>query len=143
MGDLLTTTKMEMEYTEVLSRALAWGKQRHPDAALQRHAAFANSVAYLVTGAAGGYGGPSIREHCVSWSLAGDGFNALADTSLGALTLQMPDGRLPRAGDWEFDRACAFAEPIVYGPLPAMAARIIEQEYCFDDDPEDIKALGR
>jgi hypothetical protein len=128
-------------WEEIATKAKVWGKERHSDAVTQRHAAFANSVAYLVTGASGGYGGPSIREHCVSWALAGDGENIPVETNLGTLTMQIPDGRLPRAGEWEFDRACAFADPICYGPLPAMAARIAEQEHCFDDDPADLEAL--
>lgn len=124
-----------MDYTQILENAMAWGEQHHPDASGQRHCAFANSVSYLVTGGSGGYGGPSIREHCVTYALAGDGYNEGG--------LQFPDGRLPRAGDWEFEKACEFAEPICYGALPAMAAKIAQQEQCFGDDPEDIAELQR
>ena len=122
-----------MDYSEILENALKWGQEKHPESNQHRHAAFANSVAYLVTGASGGYGGPSIREHAVSWSLAGDGAVA------GGLLF--PDGRVPRAGTWEFKKACAFAEPIVYGKLPAIARRIADEEHCFDDDPADLEEL--
>lgn len=126
---------------EILEKAMQWGKQKHPAAPIQRHAAFANSVGYLVTGASGGYGGPSIREHCVSWSLAGDGYNVPTQVNLGELIVQFPDGRLPQAGRWTFDKACEFAEPICYGSLPAIAKKVSQVEHCFDDDPEDLETL--
>ncbi len=46
-----------MDYTNILESALAWGKNKHPESNQYRHCAFANSVAYLVTGFSGGYGG--------------------------------------------------------------------------------------
>lgn len=124
---------------ELLAKAYSWGNQKHPAANNYRHAAFANSVAYLVTGASGGYGGPSIREHCVSWCLAGDGYN----TNFAGMTIQFPDDRIPRPGKWEFEQACEFAAPIVYGRLPAFAARVAANEHCFDDDPADLDELRR
>lgn len=127
-----------MQVSQILARAKDWGQKKYPNAAVQRHAAFANSVCYLVTGLSGGYGGPSIREHAVSWSLIGDGRRA----NIGKLTVLFPEG-LPMPGHWDFDRACQFAETIVYGQLPAIAKAIIEQEHCFDDDPEDLKLLGK
>lgn len=126
---------------EVLTQALEWGKTHHPQAHSTRHAAFANSVAYLVTGANGGYGGPSIREHCVCYALVGDGDNVPTATNLGLMTMSLSDGRLPRAGTWDFAKACQFAEPICYGQLPALAAQVVASEYCFDDDPADLKQL--
>jgi len=54
---------MPDEYSDVLERAMAWASENHPNASSQKKAAFANSVAYAVTGASGGYGGPSVREH--------------------------------------------------------------------------------
>ena len=124
-----------------LEKAMNWGKNKHPEATIQRHAAFANSVSYLVTGGSGGYGGPSIREHCVSWALAGDGYNTTVQTNLGGLTMQFPDGRLPQAGQWTFEKACQFAEPICYGNLPAMAKKVHQSEHCFDDDLSDLEEL--
>lgn len=127
-----------MNYNDVLQKALDFGKSKYPKSNNYRHAAFANSVSYLITGMSGGYGGPSIREHCVSWALAGDGFNESAETNIGTITVQYPDGRLPRAGEWEFEKACEFAENICYGSLPQMATKIAKQEHCFDDDPADV-----
>ena len=54
---------------QVLSKALAWAKRNYSQASAAHRAAFANSVSYLVTGFSGGYGGPSLREHLLSWSL--------------------------------------------------------------------------
>lgn len=45
-----------MEYEDILEQAMNWGKAQHPQSNQYRHAAFANSVAYLVSGASGGYG---------------------------------------------------------------------------------------
>ena len=53
-------------YDSILERAFEYGKSQHPDAPAEHHAAFANSVAYAMTGASGGYGGPSMREHLAS-----------------------------------------------------------------------------
>jgi hypothetical protein len=73
----------------------------------------------------GGFGGHSIREHCVSWMCASNS-----------------EGRsLP--GGWSFDLACTFAESICYGPLPAIAKKVFEVEFCFDDDPEDLIEVTR
>jgi hypothetical protein len=130
-----------MDWQEVFAKAHKWAVDNYQSNDY-RYAAFGNSVAYLVTGVSGG-SGPSIREHAVSWSLAGDGYNVPTETSLGTLIIQSPDGRLPMAGGWEFEKACEFAAPICFGQLPAIARKIIEQEYCFDDDPEDLKLLGK
>ena len=117
----------------ILESALNWGKEKYPKASNYHHSAFANSVNYLVSGWSGGYGGPSMREHAVSWSLAGDGYNLDR--------LQFPDGRLKRAGQWSFDEALSFCEPICYGSLPSICKRIAVEEYCFNDDPEDLAEL--
>ena len=129
-----------MNLENTLGNAFTWGQAKHPYSTNYRHAAFAKIVSYMVTGASGGYGGPSIREYAVSWALAGDGFNVPTE---GSLTMQFPDGRLPRAGEWEFEQACQFAEPICYGILPAIAKKIVEQEHCFDDDPQDLEKLWK
>jgi hypothetical protein len=127
-------------FDEIIKMAFDWGKVNYPNSNIYRYEAFASSVAYLVTGASGG-SGPSVRTHAVSWSLAGDGYNVPAQTSMGVLTLQFPDGRLPLAGEWEFNKACEFASPICFGELPKIAFRIYQEEHCFDDDPEDVKIL--
>lgn len=131
-------------YIIVLGASLEHGKNLHPSAAIQHHAAFANSVAYLVTGASGGYGGPSCREHAVSWALSGTGGKQeQVETNLGILTVQYPDGSLPSAGQWEFEKALKFAEPLCYGELKEIHYRCYKSEHCFDDAPEDIETLKK
>jgi hypothetical protein len=126
---------------DFLEKAKDWGEKNYPNKSNHRLAAFANSVQYLCTGFSGGYGGPSIREHAVSWALAGDGSNHQVESNLGKITIQFPDGRLPAAGEWGFKEACEFAAPICFGNLPAVAGRIYREESCFDDDPQDIRLL--
>lgn len=111
-----------MEYSEILQNMLKYGQKKYLDAHLSRHAAFANSVAYLVTGMSGGYGGPSIREHCVTW-------------------LAIKERKM--AGTWSVDDASKFAEPICYGELPLIALQVYQNESCFDGDPADLERLGK
>jgi hypothetical protein len=133
-----------VDYNEVLESALTHGKNLYPSAPLQHHAAFANSVAYLMTGASDGYGGPSCREHSVSWALSGvNGNQAQVETNLGTLTLQYPDGSLPSAGQWEYEKALSFAEPLCYGELTNLHYECYRHEHCFDDSPEDIEQIKK
>lgn len=122
----------------VLEAARDWAIAHHPKASNHKVCAFANSVQYLVTGYSGGYGGPSIREHLCSHALVGDGENISTPTNLGNLTVSYRDGRLPRAGKWSFDRACEFCKPICFGQLSRYALKVVQVEYCFDDDPDDL-----
>ena len=130
---------------EFLKHALEWANLNKPGASLAHKAAFANSVAYLCSGMSGGYGGPSLREHLCSWSLAGDeGINETASLNGLAVTIQYPDGRLPRAGDWEFEAAVEFCAPLCFEPAQKYLKTLLqisEREHCFDDDPLDIEAL--
>jgi hypothetical protein len=126
---------------DVLKLALKWAKLNYPDSNNYRYSAFANSVNYLVTGWSGGYGGPSVREHLCSWSLVGDGDIDMVDTDSGSFTVLYPDGRLPRAGDWNFDNAIQFCKNICFGILPRLALKVVVQECCFDDDPNDLKQI--
>jgi hypothetical protein len=125
---------------EVLNKAMQWAKDNHPEASLPHKAAFANSVAYLVTGVSGGFGGPSIREHLVSWSL-GEPRNV--NVSGVAMTAIVP-GTLPMPGDWNFKAAILHCDPLCFGKISNYryrAIQIIEREYCFDDDPLDLESL--
>ena len=105
-------------HTDILQQAFAWGERHYSQANSQKHAAFANSVLYALKRVSGGYGGPSVREHAVCRALAGQAFS-------------------------DFDEACAFCVPLVYGPLTDLHRQIWdeEQEICFDDDPEDVRLL--
>jgi hypothetical protein len=122
---------------DTLKIALDWAKKYHAEASIQNQAAFSNSVKYLTTGYSGGYGGPSIREHLCSWALAGGG----EITQVGNLTMITPDGRLPRAGEWGFKKAIKFCEPICFGNLSRQALKVVEREYCFDNDPHDLTLI--
>jgi hypothetical protein len=128
-----------------LEQAMQWAKENHPAASIQHKAAFANSVAYLATGASGGFGGPSLREHLCSWKLAGA--SGIVDTaSVGdeAVTMLRPDGSLPSAGVWGLDSAIAFCEPLCFDAAIKyrdILTQIQEREYCFDDDPKDLEEL--
>jgi len=130
---------------DTLEKAMEWARLNHLTASTEHKAAFANSVAYLVNGGSGGYGGPSIREHLVSWSLAGKSGSVEAIAIAGeAMTLLNPDGSLPMPGQWSFDAAIAHCEPLCFDPAEKyrdLLIKIQEREHCFDDDPEDIKAL--
>lgn len=134
-----------MKYDQVLEKAMDWAKENHPNASMSHKAAFANSVAYFVTGWSGGFGGPSLREHLCSWALAGDeGLNEVGNLGGIAITVQYPDGRLPRAGQWTFEKAAGFCAPLCFDPAEKYMRQltlILEREYCFDSDPQDLEAL--
>ena len=130
---------------DVLEKAMKWAKENCPNASMNHKAAFANSVQYLVCGYSGGYGGPSLREHLVSWSLAGrEGLNEAGNLNGVAITIQYPDGSLPRVGDWSFDKAVEFCNPLCFDGAEKylnLLVQIQEREYCFDDDPSDLDVL--
>lgn len=135
-----------MDFDECLEEAHQFGIKQYPEASAYKHAAFANSVVYLITGWSGGYGGPSLRQHAVTWMavLQGDGMEGSAILGLQSF---LPDARYPRPGEWQFEAACAFAGPIVYGELSEneglrnLLIKISEREYHYGDDSEDLEAL--
>jgi hypothetical protein len=105
---------------DVLERALAYIEDKKPEANQHQKAAFANSVQTMVTGWAGGYGGPSVREHGVD--------------------------RTYPAQRFSFRGACALLEKedgLIFGPLREIHREIWSEEryICFDDDPRDIQEL--
>lgn len=105
----------------LLKTAYAWGQRNHPQASNEQHAAFANSVLYLLFHASGGFGGPSLREHAVTWAAHEQ-----------ALECSDPE------------TAYTFVEPIVYGPLTDLHRQVwlSMQHLCFDNDPADVQALS-
>lgn len=111
------------QYDKILEDALAYGRTHAPSGGKYHMSAFANSVAYLCTGMSGGYGGPSVREHTVSYSL---------------------EGKLP-SGEWEFKSACLHCFPLCFGGLNQQHLNVWKElkELCFDDDPEDVEILNR
>ncbi|MEM9214029.1 MAG: hypothetical protein AAGD25_06745 [Cyanobacteria bacterium P01_F01_bin.150] len=126
---------------EALAKARQWGQQQYPRSPIQHHAAFANSVAYMVTGASGGYGGASVREHAVSHAVGLHGGGER--TTVQGLNAFIPgSGHIP-AGQWGFEEACQFARSICYGELTDLHFFCYRSENCFDDAAEDIEALKK
>jgi len=104
----------------VLERAMRLVKERRPDASIQKKAAFANSVQYLVTGWSGGFGGPSVREHAASYLYGG------------------------KAGRYTFGEAADLLlrdDGQIFVPITDLHRSCCEDEYCFDDDPSDVEQL--
>ena len=106
-------------YNNILREARRIGEERHPDAPAEHHSAFANSVAYAVTGWSGGYGGPSMREHWASRVVA---------------------RRFGGSGHCSFNEAVAALDECCYGPLTLEHALMLECEHCFDDAPGEVEA---
>ncbi len=104
------------QHREVLNRALALGQERHGDAPIEHHFAFANSVAYAVAGWRGGCAtGPSMREYWAEKLICQDGTPAKI----------------------VFDRAVEICQRVCYGPMTLETARMSLWNHCFDDAPED------
>lgn len=130
-------------YTEVWERAMDRVKVKEGGSP-QHRAAFANSVAYLVTGMSGGAGGPSLREHLVSWSL-GRVRQVIGPAGGQPITMIEP-GELPLPGNWDFEAACRHAMPLVFGPPQQHVTALLQiaaAEQCFDDDPGDLAFVAR
>jgi hypothetical protein len=136
---------MEALPMESLEKAMQWAKDNHPTASIQHKAAFANSVAYYVAGASGGFGGPSLREHLCSWKLAGaSGIAGAVSIADEAITMIQPDGSLRTAGGWAFEEAIAFCEPLCFCEASVFKSLLVQiqgREHCFDDDPQDLEVL--
>jgi hypothetical protein len=109
---------MLQEYNHVLERAMTLAKERHPNSPAQHRAAFANSVAYLVTGASGGYGGPSMREHWAS--RIGHSAGLVSNST--------------------FEQAVEAVDACCFGPLTYEHACMLDVEHCFDDAPGEVDA---
>jgi hypothetical protein len=110
------------KHAEALERAKALIEERKPEASPQKKAAFANSVAYLVTGWSGGYGGPSVREHAASYRFLG------------------------MAGRFSFDEAVRVLiadDGPIFGPISDLHRQLWLTEHCFDDDPADVEELSK
>jgi len=108
-------------YSEILEYAYAYGKAKFSEVNDAYHAAFANSVAYIVTGWSGGYGGPSMREH---WAT-----RVAHQRNLGSAS-------------WE--HIYDVVEDICYGPMTKDIAKMMTLESCRDDssqDTEDAKQM--
>jgi hypothetical protein len=105
----------------VLEQAKRLIDERKPQASEQKRAAFALSVAYLVTGESimGELGGPSVREHAASHQFG-------------------PGGR------YDFDKAVELLisdDGPIFGPITDLHRQCWVSEHCFDDDPSDMAEL--
>ncbi|MET9779361.1 hypothetical protein ABZ023_34850 [Streptomyces sp. NPDC006367] len=109
---------MAEDYYTVVERAMALARQDFPQVSPQLQAAFANSVAYAVTGKSGGYGGPSVREHVACQSM---GHGMTFEEAVAELS--RPSG-------------------LIFGPLTDKHRRIWHDLPHFDDDLADVKALS-
>lgn len=107
-----------MDHDAALTQARELVDAQRPEASVQKRAAFANSVATLVTGWSGGFGGPSVREHAASRMHGGmqHSFKEAVDLLLNE------------------------SGPI-FGPLNKVHEECWEEEFCFDDDPSDVVEL--
>lgn len=132
-----------MDWQTAHDQAMEWAIAHHPSADKNHRHAFAQGVAYLVTGTSGGSHGPSLREHLVSWSLMGEKGRV---GNVGGMTAIYPDGSLPAAGCWEIERAIAHATPLCFDPPETYLDKLLQisgQEHCFDDAEVDINALKK
>jgi len=102
-----------------IHRAMEIARKERPHASHQKHAAFANSVGYLVHGMAGGFGGPSVREHAASRLFPNKPYSF--DEAIRLLLDEQAGG--------------------IFGPLTGIHRMCWADEYCFDDDPDDLKQL--
>lgn len=106
------------EHDLILREALELARREHPNADPRLHYVYANSVASLVTGQAGGYGGPSVREHVVE--------------------------RLHPSGSMTYEDATRLLldpQGLIFGPLTDVHYRVAEEVSSHHDPAADAEAL--
>lgn len=125
--ELIARLKAQVERSEYhppapgdeLERARQLVEERKPSASIYHKAAFANSVQELVTGWAGGYGGPSVRQYAAVFMYSGRRYSFEEAAEL----LLRDDGP-------------------IFGPITEFHREIWDDYPCFDDDPRDVEELG-
>jgi hypothetical protein len=104
----------------LLKKAWEIADERMPNASAFHKAAFANSVATILTGGSEGYGGPSIREHVAVEMFGNSGmkFEEVVEELIKS-------------------------EGLIFGPLRQEHLEAWDKlgHICFDDDPKDLSAL--
>ncbi|MBH41101.1 MAG: hypothetical protein CL685_00100 [Candidatus Magasanikbacteria bacterium] len=111
---------MDIEYAHaILKTARALIEKHKPYASLQKKAAFANAVQELVCGVAGGYGGPSVREHAAVHI-----FGPSKPLSFNSAVDLLADEQGP-----------------IFGPITDIHVWCYLNEECFDNDPKDLEIL--
>jgi hypothetical protein len=132
---------MELDFSSVWKEGLRRSAVHFPSNLIKQRE-FTATFTYLVTG---GFGGsPTIREHLISYSIALQGDGELGQAIFGLQSFT-PDDRFKRSGEFSPDEAEQFIIPLLTMPLSRdnkLVAMILEREYHFDDDPEDLKELG-
>lgn len=144
-----------MDLRKVYFKALRWGIEKHPDSPPEHHRAFAAAVAQLcgddprrplnrreaeLIQLLKISGGPSVREHACTWAACRRG-DAI-QTSYEGMSAFYLDERFQLPGTWEFEFACSFCEPLVFGELTSLHHEIWQTEpNCYDDFEGDLKVL--
>ncbi len=116
----------DLKHSQILARALALINEMLAEGRIAkkyfdhyRKAAFANSIAYLLTGASGGYGGPSMREHACSAYRSRVKNKEMSETDMIDLCLSL-----------------------CFGPMTKEIA-IFYNDHHFDDPEGDLEAAQR
>lgn len=132
---------MEFDFESVWNEGLRRSKLHFPSNTIKQRE-FAASFTYLVTG--GFAGSPTIREHLISYSVGLQGDGELGQAKFGLQSL-VPDRRFKICGEFSADEAEQFILPILQMKLDRknkLVSLILEREYHFDDDVEDLEQLG-
>ena len=111
------------QYAKTLRRAFGLGKRIHPAAPIEHHQAFANSVAFAMTGLTEGFRGPSMRERFAN----------------GMIIERF--GRFNGSTRCSFEQAAELALVCCYGKITMAHARLLEGS-C-DNTAEDVAAAER
>ncbi|MFG1858942.1 hypothetical protein ACGFJT_44405 [Actinomadura geliboluensis] len=106
-------------HSSTLHKALELARKKYPNVAPELHTAFANTVAFAVTGVDGGFGPASCREHLASRKYI------LNQVTYEQATREMLDPEGP-----------------IFGPLTEAHREVFESESCHNDAPADREALG-
>ena len=132
---------MELDFSSVWEEGSRRAAVHFPNNTVKQRE-FTALFTYLVTG--GFAGSPTIREHLVSYSIALQGDGELGQAIVGLQSFYA-DNRFKRCGEFNTDEAEEFIIPLLKKKLSRdnkLIAMILEREYHFDDDPEDLKQLG-
>lgn len=132
---------MEFDFESIWNEGLRRSKLHFSSNSVKQRE-FAASFTYLVTG--GFAGSPTIREHLISYSVGLQGDGELGQAIFGLQSL-VPDRRFKICGEFSADEAEQFILPILQMKLDRknkLVSLILEREYHFDDDVEDLEQLG-
>ena len=144
-----------MDIIKTYNRALRVAIVSHPSDHPERHRAFASAVAQLccdnpeiplnrrtdyLADLLKVSGGPSTREHACLWAAYRRGDAVQSEES--GLTAFYVDPRFQLPGTWEFDFACKFCDPIVFGAITSLHREAWQKEAdIYDDCKEDLEVL--